>query len=245
MGHAVAIRHLGEVPMAAQRLTIGIEEEFQIIDSGGELKAHIDTLLAAARSTSLVDDVRAEMLQSVVEVGTRICANVGEARAEVLRLRGGLAGLLSSEGLGIASAGTHPFSHWQDQRVTEMERYKLFEDEMQDLVRELLIFGMHVHVGIPDPEARIEVMNEARYFLPHLLALSTSSPFWLNRRTGLKSYCSVIWSRFPRSGIPPEFGSYDDFNNHVELLIKTHCIDNGKKIWWDLRPHWQYPTVEF
>src|SRR6266508_2132591 len=164
MGHAVAIRHLGEVPMAAQRLTIGIEEEFQIIDSGGELKAHIETLLAAARSTSLVD------------------------------------GLLSSEGLRIASAGTHPFSRWQDQRVTEMERYKLFEDEMQDLVRELLIFGMHVHVGIPDPEARIEVMNEARYFLPHLLALSTSSPFWLNRRTGLKSYCSVIWSRFPRSG---------------------------------------------
>src|SRR6266508_3463102 len=230
MGHAVAIRHLGEVPMAAQRLTIGIEEEFQIIDSGGELKAHIDTLLAAARSTSLVDDVRAEMLQSVVEVGTRICANVGEARAEGLR---------------IASAGTHPFSHWQDQRVTEMERYKLFEDEMQDLVRELLIFGMHVHVGIPDPEARIEVMNEARYFLPHLLALSTSSPFWLNRRTGLKSYCSVIWSRFPRSGIPPEFGSHGDFDNYVALLVKTNTIDTGKSIWWDLRPHWQYPTIEF
>jgi carboxylate-amine ligase len=231
--------------MAQQPLTIGIEEEFQIIDGAGELKAHIDTLLAAARSSSLVDDVRAEMLQSVVEVGTRICADVGEARAEVLRLRGGLAGLLDPEGLRIASAGTHPFSHWQDQRVTEMERYKLFEDQMQDLVRELLIFGMHVHVGIPDPEARIEVMNEARYFLPHLLALSTSSPFWLNRRTGLKSYRSVIWSRFPRTGIPPDFGSWDDFENHVELLVKTNSIDNGKKIWWDLRPHWQYPTIEF
>ena len=165
--------------MGDQQLTIGIEEEFQIVDAGGELKAHIDTLLAAAQSSSLVDDVRAEMLQSVVEVGTRICADVAEARAEVMRLRGGLAGLLQPEGLRIASAGTHPFSHWQDQRVTEMERYKLFEDQMQDLVRELLIFGMHVHVGIPDPEARIEVMNEARYFLPHLLALSTSSPFWL------------------------------------------------------------------
>ena len=231
--------------MGDQQLTIGIEEEFQIVDAGGELKAHIDTLLAAARSSSLVDDVRAEMLQSVVEVGTRICADVSEARAEVLRLRGGLAGLLQPEGLRIASAGTHPFSHWQDQRVTEMERYKLFEDQMQDLVRELLIFGMHVHVGIADPEARIEVMNEARYFLPHLLALSTSSPFWLNRRTGLKSYRSVIWSRFPRSGIPPEFSSHADFDNYIELLIKTNTIDTGKSIWWDLRPHWQYPTIEF
>jgi glutamate---cysteine ligase / carboxylate-amine ligase len=126
-----------------------------------------------------------------------------------------------------------------------MERYKLFEDQMQDLVRELLIFGMHVHVGIADPEARIEVMNEARYFLPHLLALSTSSPFWLNRRTGLKSYRSVIWSRFPRSGIPPEFGSHGDFEGYVALLVKTNTIDTGKSIWWDLRPHWQYPTIEF
>jgi carboxylate-amine ligase len=231
--------------MAEQPLTIGIEEEFQIVDADGQLKAHIDTLLAAAQSSSIVDDVRAEMLQWVVVVGTRICADVGEARAEVLRLRGGLAGLLNSERLRIASAGTHPFSHWQDQRVTEMERYKLFEDQMQDLVRELLIFGMHVHVGIPDPEARIEVMNEARYFLPHLLALSTSSPFWLNRRTGLKSYRSVIWSRFPRSGIPPEFSSHADFDNYVALLVKTNTIDTGKSIWWDLRPHWQYPTIEF
>jgi glutamate---cysteine ligase / carboxylate-amine ligase len=244
-GMLVAAASTGEVPMGDQPLTIGIEEEFQIVDAGGELKAHIDTLLAAARSSSLVDDVRAEMLQSVVEVGTQICANVGEARAEVLRLRGGLAGLLAPEGLRIASAGTHPFSHWQDQRITEMERYKLFEHEMQDLVRELLIFGMHVHVGIDDPEARIEVMNEARYFLPHLLALSTSSPFWLNRRTGLKSYRSVIWSRFPRSGIPPEFGSHADFDNYIELLVKTNTIDTGKSIWWDLRPHWRYPTIEF
>jgi len=226
------------------QLTIGIEEEFQIIDSDGELTAHIDTLLAAARPL-LGEDVKAEMLQSVVEVGTKICHNVDEARAEVVRLRGALAGLLRPEGLRIASAGTHPFSRWQDQRVTELERYKLLEAEMRDVVRELLIFGMHVHVGIPDREARVEVMNEARYFLPHLLALSTSSPFWQRRDTGLKSYRSVLWSRFPRTGIPPEFGSYDEFENHVELLIKTNCIDNGKKIWWDLRPHWQYPTIEF
>ena len=230
--------------MSEQQLTIGIEEEFQIVDGNGELKAHIDTLLAAARPT-LGEDVKAELLQSVVEVGTRICADVDEARAEVTRLRRSLAGLLEPEGLRIASSGTHPFSHWQDQQVTEMERYKLFEEEMQDLVRELLIFGMHVHVGIPDQEARIEVMNEARYFLPHLLALSTSSPFWLRRRTGLKSYRSVVWSRFPRSGIPPEFSSYDDFENYVELLVRTNTIDTGKSIWWDLRPHWRYPTIEF
>jgi carboxylate-amine ligase len=230
-------------PMA-QPLTIGIEEEFQIVRADGELQAHIDTLLASARPI-LGEDVKAEMLQSVVEVGTKICAGVTEAREEVLRLRGTLTSLLEPEGMRIASAGTHPFSHWQDQRITELDRYKMIEDEMQDVVRELLIFGMHVHVGIDDPQSRIELVNEARYFLPHLLALSSSSPFWLRRATGLKSYRSVVWSRFPRTGIPPEFGSHEEFTNYVDLLVRTRCIDNGKKIWWDLRPHWQYPTIEF
>jgi glutamate---cysteine ligase / carboxylate-amine ligase len=228
----------------AQPLTIGIEEEFQIVRADGELQAHIDTLLASAKPV-LGEDVKAEMLQSVVEVGTKICSGVAEARDEVLRLRGTLTALLEPEGMRIASAGTHPFSHWQDQRITELDRYKMIEDEMQDVVRELLIFGMHVHVGIDDPQSRIEVVNEARYFLPHLLALSTSSPFWLRRATGLKSYRSVVWSRFPRTGIPPEFGSHEEFRSYVDLLVRTRCIDNGKKIWWDLRPHWQYPTIEF
>ncbi len=230
--------------MTQQPLTIGIEEEFQIVGADGDLKAHIAALLAAAQPI-LGEDVKAEMLQSVVEVGTKICGNVAEARDEVVRLRSTLASLLEPQGLRIVSAGTHPFSHWQDQRVTELERYKLIESEMQDVVRELLIFGMHVHVGIADPEARIEVVNEARYFLPHLLALSTSSPFWLRRATGLKSYRSVIWSRFPRTGIPPELGSHGEFGRYVDLLVRTRCIDNGKKIWWDLRPHWLYPTIEF
>jgi carboxylate-amine ligase len=230
--------------VTGQPLTIGIEEEFQIVRADGELEAHIDTLLASARPI-LGEDVKAEMLQSVVEVGTQICSGVVEARDELLRLRGTLGALLEPQGLRILSAGTHPFSHWRDQRITEMDRYKMIEDEMQDVVRELLIFGMHVHVGIDDPQLRIEVVNEARYFLPHLLALSCSSPFWLRRATGLKSYRSVIWSRFPRTGIPPEFSSHQEFNNYVELLIRTRSIDNGKKIWWDLRPHWQYPTIEF
>ncbi len=227
-----------------RRLTIGIEEEFQIVDAAGQLKSHSETLLNAARP-HLGERVKPEMLQSVIEVGTKICADISEAREEIGQLRGTLAALLARDGLRLASAGTHPFSHWQDQSVTEEERYKVLEEELQDVIRELLIFGLHVHVGIPDREARIEVMNEARYFLPHLLAISSSSPFWLTRNTGLKSYRQIIWQRFPRTGIPPEFGSYDEFENYVELLVRTKCIDDGKRIWWDLRPHAFYPTIEF
>ena len=182
-------------------LTIGIEEEFQILDSEGNLRAHIDTLLAKAQAT-MGEEIKAEMMQSVVEVGTKICANVEEARNEIFRLRGTLASFLAESDLRLGSAGTHPFSRWQDQLVTDHERYRTLEEEMQDVIRELLIFGLHVHVGIPDRELRIEVLNEARYFLPHLLVLSTSSPFWQGRCTGLKSYRQVIWSRFPRTGIP-------------------------------------------
>ncbi len=226
------------------RLTIGIEEEFQIVDAQGQLKSHIETLLAAAGGR-FGDQLKREMMQSVVEAGTKICADVSEAREEIATLRGSIAALLRPAGLRIASAGTHPFSHWQDQEVTEHERYKILEEELQDVIRELLIFGLHVHVGIPDRELRIEVMNEARYFLPHLLAISTSSPFWLTRITGLKSYRQIIWQRFPRTGVPPEFTSWDDYENFVELLVKTKCIDDGRKIWWDLRPHVVFPTIEF
>jgi glutamate---cysteine ligase / carboxylate-amine ligase len=225
-------------------LTIGIEEEFQIVDAQGQLKSHIETLLTAAAGR-YGDQIKREMMQSVVEAGTKICADISEARDEISTLRGTLAALLKPAGLRIASAGTHPFSHWQDQEVTEHERYKILEEELQDVIRELLIFGLHVHVGIPDRELRIEVMNEARYFLPHLLAISTSSPFWLTRITGLKSYRQIIWQRFPRTGVPPQFSSYDEYENFVELLVKTKCIDDGRKIWWDLRPHATFPTIEF
>ncbi len=230
--------------MSEPWLTIGIEEEFQIVDQERQLRAHIDQLIASLHE-ALGDQLKAEMMQSVVEVSTNVCANVDEARAEIVRLRSALAGALQPAGLRIASAGTHPFSHWQDQQVTKRERYKILEEELQDVIRELLIFGLHVHVGIPDPQRRIEVMNEARYFLPHLLALSTSSPFWLGRATGLKSYRSVIWSRFPRTGIPPEFASLGEFTSYVDLLVKTRSIDDGKKIWWDVRPHAFFPTLEF
>src|SRR2546430_9991659 len=225
-------------------LTIGVEEEYQIIDSSGELHSHIDTLLTKAEA-KLGDKVKREMMQSVVEVGTSICENVDEAREQLADMRGTLAGLLGPEEMRIASAGTHPFSRWQEQQITDHERYKMLEEELQDVVRSLVIFGLHVHVAIPDAERRIEVLNEARYFLPHLLALSTSSPFWMGRNTGLKSYRSVIWSNFPRTGIPPDLSSYDEYENYVELLVKTGSIDNGKKIWWDLRAHPSFPTIEF
>ncbi|HVH62635.1 MAG TPA: carboxylate-amine ligase [Candidatus Dormibacteraeota bacterium] len=225
-------------------LTIGIEEEFQIVDQEGHLRSHIDTLLEQA-TPALGEQVKAEMMQSVVEIGTTICKNVEEARGEIARLRGAIAAYLRPAGLRIVSCGTHPFSHWQEQHVTQMDRYKVLEEEMQDVIRNLLIFGLHVHIGIPDSDLRIEIMNEARYFLPHMLALSTSSPFWLARNTGLKSYRHVIWSAFPRTGIPPEFASWDEFENYIELLVKTGSIDNGRKIWWDMRPHAIYPTLEF
>ncbi len=225
-------------------LTIGVEEEYQIIDSSGELRSHIDTLLAAA-APRLGEKVKREMMQSVVEVGTTICEDVGEARDQLAEMRNTLAELLRPEGLRIACAGTHPISRWQDQQITDYDRYKMLEEELQDVVRSLVIFGLHVHVAIPDPERRIEVLNEARYFLPHLLALSTSSPFWMGRNTGLKSYRSVIWSNFPRTGIPPELASFDEYQNYVDLLVKTGSIDNGKKIWWDMRAHPSFPTLEF
>jgi len=225
-------------------LTIGVEEEYQIIDSSGQLHSHIDTLLAAA-TPKLGEKVKREMMQSVVEVGTTICENVDEARFQLGEMRRTLAELLQPEGLRIVCAGTHPISRWEDQQITNHERYKMLEEELQDVVRALVIFGLHVHVAIPDPELRIGVMNEARYFLPHLLALSTSSPFWMGRNTGLKSYRSVIWSNFPRTGIPPEMQSYSEYEHYVDLLVRTGSIDNGKKIWWDLRAHPQFPTLEF
>ena len=230
--------------MTPKWLTIGIEEEYQIVDNSGELRPHISTLLAQ-HGQDLGDAVRAEMIQSVVEVGTGICETVEQAREELTGLRSKLADVLRPDGMRIACAGTHPFSKWQEQLITEKDRYKMLEDEMQDVVRSILIFGLHVHVAIPDRDRGTEIMNEARYFLPHLLALSVSSPFWAGRDTGLKSYRSVVWSRFPRTGIPPDFVSYDEYENYLEMLVRTGCIDDGKKIWWDLRSHPYHPTLEF
>lgn len=225
--------------------TLGIEEEYQVIDpETRELRSYITQILDDGRMI-LREQIKPEMHQSIVEVGTRPCRTISEARAEVVHLRGAIAGLAARHNLKIAASGTHPFSSWMQQEITPFERYKGVVDEMQDVARQLLIFGMHCHIGMPNQEVAIELMNVARYILPHLLAISCSSPFWMGRNTGFRSYRSVIFSGFPRTGIPPSFTSAAEFDRYVNLLINTGCIDNGKKIWWDLRPHPFFNTLEF
>lgn len=224
--------------------TLGIEEEYQIIDpETRELRSYITQILEQGRLV-LQEQLKPEMMQSVVEVGTHVCRTADEARSEIVRLRGAIASLAADQGLTIAAAGTHPFSSWQTQEIYPHERYYGVVNEMQDAARQLLIFGMHVHVGMPDLELGIQIQNVARYFLPHLLLLSASSPFWMGRRTGFKSYRSLIFQNFPRTGIPSNFSSIAEFNSYVDLLIKTGSIDNGKKIWWDIRPHPVFGTIE-
>ncbi len=225
--------------------TIGIEEEFQIIDpQTRELRSRVNEILEEGQMI-LGEQVKPEMHQSMVEVGTGICKNIKEAKADVTKLRRTIAELAHRKGLAIVAASTHPISHWADQRIFENERYYQLIEELQHSARSLLIFGMHVHIGMADREAAIAVMNAARYMLPHIYALSASSPFWIGRNTGMKSYRYEVFKQFPRTGIPEYFSSASDFDNFVNLLIKTGCIDNGKKIWWDIRPHPFFPTLEF
>ncbi len=224
--------------------TIGIEEEYQIVDPHTrELRSYVSQILEEGQLI-LREQLKPEMMQSVVEAGTHVCRTTDEAHAELVRLRGTIASLAHKQGLTIAAAGTHPFSSWMTQEVFPHERYYGVLEEMQDAARQLLIFGMHVHVSVPDLEIGIQLQNVARYFLPHLLTLSTSSPFWEGRNTGFKSYRSVVFSNFPRTGIPGQFVSYAEFDSYVNLLVKTKCIDNGKKIWWDIRPHPIFGTIE-
>src|SRR4051812_11974039 len=227
------------------QFTLGIEEEFQIVDPGTrELRSHVSEMLDEGKML-LGEQIKPEMIQSMVEVGTGICRNIQEARADISRLRAIISALARKKGLEIVAASTHPISHWQDQKIYDDERYELLVEEIQMVARSLLIFGLHVHVGVADPERAIHIMNAARYFLPHVLALSTSSPFWLGHNTGLKSYRSEVFKKFPRTDIPDHFDSYSSFQRYLDLLIKTGCIDNGKKIWWDVRPHPFFPAVEF
>ena len=227
------------------QFTLGIEEEFQIVDpQTRELRSHVSEFLEEGKML-LGEQIKPEMIQSMVEVGTGICNNIQEARADITRLRSIISGLAAKTGLRIVAASTHPFSRWQDQKIYDDERYELLVEELQSVARSLLIFGLHVHVGVAEPERRIHIMNAARYFLPHVLALTTSSPFWMGHNTGLKSYRSEIFKKFPRTDIPDHFDSYGSFQRYVDLLVKTGCVNDGKKIWWDLRPHPVFPTLEF
>src|SRR4030095_9462415 len=225
--------------------TLGIEEEFQIIDpETRELRSHIQQILADGK-VLLKEHVKAEMHQSVVELGTPICQDIHDARRQVIALRSELAGIAEIEGLKIASAGTHPFSHWMDQLISPDERYATILNDMQQIARANLIWGLHVQVGLPSREEAIDVMNQARYFLPHLYALSVNSPFWLGQNTGLKAYRQMIFERFPRTGIPDAFESLSEYEDYLKLLVSTNCIDNAKKIWWDVRLHPFFDTIEF
>jgi len=225
--------------------TLGVEEEFQIVDpQTRELKSHIQQIIEEGKII-LAEKVKAEMHQSVVEIGTDICKDIHDARSQVTKLRQELAKLANKNGLKIAAAGTHPFSHWKDQAITEHPRYQEIITDYQQVARANLIFGLHVHVGVDDRETALHIMNAARYFLPHIFALSTNSPFWLGRNTGFKSYRSKVFDRFPRTGIPDYFGSIAEYDNYVKLLVKTKCIDDAKKIWWDIRAHPYFNTLEF
>jgi glutamate---cysteine ligase / carboxylate-amine ligase len=229
----------------SHRFTIGVEEEFQIVDPHTwELRSHVSELLAAG-SRVLGEQMKREMHQSIVEVGTPICEDVPHLHHEMLKIRAELCAAADRAGLAVAASGTHPFSNWIDQVISPGERYEHIVEELQQLARSLLIFGLHVHVAVPDRTTAIDIMNAVRYFLPHLLALSTSSPFWMGRDTGLKSYRTTIFRGFPRTGVPDHFGSWGEYESYVNLLIDLHCIDDGKKIWWDIRPHPTFGTLEF
>jgi glutamate---cysteine ligase / carboxylate-amine ligase len=233
--------------MTVQRpaFTLGVEEEFQIIDpETRELRSHVQEMLDEGVRV-LRERVKPEMHQSVMEIGTGICKDAGEVRRDVVELRSEIVRLAEKSGLKVAAAGTHPFSSWADQLIYPHPRYAAIVEEMQAVARANLIFGLHVHVGISDRALALQIMNEARYFLPHFLALSTNSPFWLGRNTGLKSYRTKVFEKFPRTNIPEVFETPAEFDDYVRILVKTNCIDNGKKIWWDVRPHPFFDTIEF
>lgn len=234
-------------------LTLGVEEEYQIINpQTGNLHAFIQEFLIQDQQRPDKLNLKPEFMQSQVEVGSNVCENVQDVRREIKRLRSAVFEMADKNNVAIMAASTHPFAKWEDQPITEGVRYKELIDDMQGVARRLLICGMHVHVGFgEDRNAKnlmIEVMNQARYFIPHLLALSTSSPFWYGRNTGLKSYRSVVFENMPRTGIPHSFSSWDEFKTYESIMGKIGAFgksDTRAKIWWDIRPHPVFDTLEF
>ncbi len=237
----------------APPLTLGVEEEYQIIEpETRNLFSYISEFISQDEQRPSRLDLRPELMQSQVEVGSRVCRNVKEVRQEVIRLRREVSSMAEKNGLLIAAASTHPFAKWEEQSITEGVRYKELLDDMQRVARGLLIFGMHVHVGFgstaESKDLMIEIMNQARYFIPHLLALSTSSPFWHGYNSGLKSYRSVVFEMLPRTGIPHSFRSYAEYTAFVNTLETVGAFgkrDPVAKIWWDIRPHPVFDTLEF
>src|SRR5664279_4404870 len=228
-----------------KHFTLGVEEEYMVIDPvTRELKSHEQKIVHEGEKV-IKDKVKAEMHQAVVEVGTDICQDIDEAFMDVATLRRTISSIADGLGLWVGASGTHPFSHWEQQLITDHARYNQIVDELQEAARSNLIFGLHVHVGMETRQMAIHIANSARYFLPHIYALSTNSPFWEGRLTGYKSFRTKVFEKFPRTGIPDCYDSIEAYENYVKLLVKTNCIDNAKKIWWDLRVHPFFNTVEF
>lgn len=225
--------------------TIGVEEEYLLVDK--ETRALVvdppQTLMAEAEEKCGAQ-VTSELLRSQIEVGTKVCNNVQEARADLARLRHNIIEVADRHGVAPIAASTHPFSSWTEQKHTKKIRYEELTHEMQGAARRLVICGMHVHVGISDDELRIDLMNQLAYFLPHVLALSCSSPFWNGRDTGLKSYRLTIFDALPRTGLPERFASWAEYHRHINILMDAGLIDDATRIWWDLRPSARYPTLE-
>lgn len=231
--------------MIMPKFTIGVEEEYLLVDV--ETRA-----LVVDPPKSLMSECEAlcgaqvtpELLRSQIEIGTNVCNNVQEVREDLTRLRKIIIGVARNHGLAPIAASTHPFSSWMDQKQTEKERYSALTHEMQGAARRLLICGMHVHVGIEEDDLRIDLMNQLSYFLPHLLALSCSSPFWEGIDTGLKSYRLTVFDALPRTGLPERFASYSEYERHVNVLVDAGLIEDTTRIWWDLRPSSRFPTLE-
>ena len=225
--------------------TIGIEEEYLLIDRETlNLAADPPKALFTECENLLGSQVAPEFLRAQIEIGTRVCTTMQEAAADLRRLRKTVSGVAEKHGLAIMAASTHPFAAWGEQKRTEKDRYNELAENLQGVVRRLVISGMHVHVGIDDDDLRIDLMNQVSYFLPHLLALSTSSPFWQGKDTGLRSYRLAVWDELPRTGLPEQFESFGEYNRHVQILIEAGIIDEPTKIWWDIRPSDRFPTLE-
>ncbi|MDP7541796.1 MAG: carboxylate-amine ligase [Acidimicrobiales bacterium] len=231
--------------MTGPSFTIGIEEEYLLVDlETRDLVAQPPAELLAEGVARTDGRMTTEFLQSQLEVGTRKCASVSEAAAEIVELRSVLSDLAGEYGNAIVAASTHPFGTWESQELTSSERYQKLDQDHQVVARRMLICGMHVHVGLDDDDLRIDLMRQASYFLPHILALSTSSPFWYGANTGLRSYRLTVFDGMPRTGLPEVFESWSDFQRHVKALVDAGVIEDASKLWWDLRPSIRYPTLE-
>ncbi len=232
--------------MIEPSFTLGVEEEYLLVDKQSRdlVRSMPESMLEECEELAEGQQVKPEFLRSQIEIGTRICNDVGEARAALKVLRGAVIDVADRHGLAPLAVSTHPFADWHSQVHTERQRYDALYEEMQATAQRLLICGMHVHVGVADDELRIDLLSQFSYFLPHLLALSCSSPFWEGKDTGLKSYRLTVFDALPRTGIPQVFASFADYSRHVDVLTNAGVITDATKIWWDIRPSGRYPTLE-